>query len=207
MSASGHSFVARMHEATAATRSASVADTLEGAESGAYPSLRDLSISKNEMALLLLNRALAECIDLELQCKHARRNPPIAPVRIGPELLNRIADDVERGSDEIAARIAQIGGISQGTMKAAVVNSRLPVYELTPTACEEYERRVARVLAMFSFGILNAAGDLREVQDLRSAALLREIARRVVRRISAATAPDDEKCLPMQRRIAPSVSS
>src|SRR5262249_9602428 len=79
----------------------------------------DISQQRRTELCALLNRRLADAIDLQLQLKQAHWNVK-GPHFIGlHELFDKIAEDVETYVDEIAERAVQLGGISQGTRRAA----------------------------------------------------------------------------------------
>src|SRR6188508_3456087 len=76
----------------------------------------------------LLNRSLADCIDLQTQCKQAHWNVK-GPSFIGlHKLFDEINEDVESYVDLIAERVVQLGGVAEGTIGAAEQRSKLPDY-------------------------------------------------------------------------------
>src|SRR5215470_6230038 len=89
-----------------------------------YETKNDISQQRRTELCALLNRRLADAIDLQLQLKQAHWNVK-GPHFIGlHELFDKIAEDVETYMDEIAERVVQLGGIAQGTVRAAASHSR-----------------------------------------------------------------------------------
>src|SRR5262245_18424803 len=76
----------------------------------------------------LLNRRLADCIDLQTQCKQAHWNVK------GPSFiaLHMLFDDVNEAVEEyvdlLAERIVQLGGTARGTIQAVAEASSLEAY-------------------------------------------------------------------------------
>ena len=65
----------------------------------------------------LLNRRLADCIDLQTQCKQAHWNVK-GPSFIGlHKLFDDINTDVEEYVDLLAERVVQLGGVAEGTAR------------------------------------------------------------------------------------------
>ena len=78
----------------------------------------------------LLNQRLASAVDLQMQVKQAHWNVK-GPSFIGlHELFDKVAEAVEGHVDMIAERIAQLGGIAEGTVRVAAARSRLEEYPL-----------------------------------------------------------------------------
>src|SRR5262245_43604140 len=93
-----------------------------------YETENDISRQRRSELSALLNRRLADAIDLKLQLKQAHWNVK-GPHFIGlHELFDKIAEDVETYVDEIAERAVQLGGIAQGTVRSAASGSRLEEY-------------------------------------------------------------------------------
>ena len=65
------------------------------------------------------------------------------------ELFDKIAKDVEAYVDEIAERAVQLGGIAQGTVRAAASRSRLKEYPPTIVDGLAHVEAVAKALSTF----------------------------------------------------------
>jgi len=84
----------------------------------------------------LLNRRLADAIDLQLQSRQASWNvkgPHFMALR---ELFDQVTQGVEEDANLIAARIVQLGGMAEGTAQA--------VARRTALACDGRWKRLHR---------------------------------------------------------------
>src|SRR5947209_11652386 len=78
----------------------------------------------------ILNRRLADAIDLQLQSRQAYWNvkgPNFLSLR---DLFDKVAEGVEEYANLIAGRIAQLGGKAEGTAHAVAGRSSLDGYGL-----------------------------------------------------------------------------
>jgi starvation-inducible DNA-binding protein len=88
----------------------------------------DLSAAKRQKLCDILNQTLAELFDLHSQTKQAHwttRGPNFWQLH---RLFDEIADAVEPFIDEVAERIAQLGGLPKGTARMAASSSKLPEF-------------------------------------------------------------------------------
>src|SRR5690349_22221864 len=96
-----------------------------------YSTKNDLPESARREAIGLLNQRLADCIDLQTQCKQAHWNVK-GPSFIGlHELFDDIYAAVGDYVDLIAERVVQLGGIAEGTARAVAGRTTLLDYPLT----------------------------------------------------------------------------
>src|SRR5690348_4241402 len=78
----------------------------------------------------ILNHHLADIIDLGLQTKQAHWNVK-GPHFIGlHELFDKVAEELEEYTDEIAERAVELGGTALGTVDVVAKTSRLRPYPL-----------------------------------------------------------------------------
>src|SRR5258708_12196617 len=86
----------------------------------------------------LLNRRLADAIDLQLQSRQASWNvkgPHFMALR---ELFDKVAHGVEEDANLIAARIVQLGGMAEGTAQAVARRTALDAYRLATAPGNPY---------------------------------------------------------------------
>jgi len=136
---------------------------------------KDRRVEMNE----LLNRRLASAVDLHLQLKQAHWNVK-GPSFIGlHELFGKVANSVESYVDLIAARIVQLGGIAEGTLRVTVKRSELDEYPLD--IADGMAHVVAVILALATFGrdARHTITDARKLGDIITADLFNEISRGV----------------------------
>jgi starvation-inducible DNA-binding protein len=85
--------------------------------------------SQNSGTLIqLLNARLADAIDLLYQAKQAHWNVTGRGFYALHELFEKISDELREHVDDIAERVAQLGGEAEGTIRMASEASALPEY-------------------------------------------------------------------------------
>jgi starvation-inducible DNA-binding protein len=114
-----------------------------------YETENDLSQSRRFELNALLNLRLASAVDLQLQLKQAHWNVK-GPNFIGlHELFDKVNAAVAGYVDLIAERVAQLGGIAEGTVRVAAARTRLPEYPLSIAEGPAHVEAVARGLSLF----------------------------------------------------------
>ena len=142
-----------------------------------YETENDLPKSARSELNTLVNQRLADVIDLQLQLKQAHWNVK-GPNFIGlHELFDKIAEEVESYVDEIAERIVQLGGIAQGTVRAAAACSRLEEYPLTIADGSAHVEAVAKALSTFGREARLSIDEANALEDADTADLFTEVSR------------------------------
>jgi starvation-inducible DNA-binding protein len=142
-----------------------------------YETENDISQQRRSELTGLLNRRLADAIDLQLQLKQAHWNVK-GPHFIGlHELFDKIAEDVETYVDEIAERAVQLGGITQGTVRAAAASSRLEEYPATIADGSAHVEAVAKALSTFGREARVSIDEANALDDADTADLFTEVSR------------------------------
>jgi len=122
----------------------------------------------------ILNRRLADAIDLQLQSRQAYWNakgPTFLSLR---ELFDKVAKGVEAYANLIAERIVQLGGKAEGTAQAVAGRSALDGYG---PARAGHSETLATTLADFGRHTRYASAQATDLSDADTAALFTEIAR------------------------------
>src|ERR1051325_9884556 len=120
-----------------------------------YETENDIPEQRRSELNALMNQQLANALDLQLQIKQAHWNVK-GPHFIGlHELFDKIHEDVEDYVDLIAERIAQLGGIAEGTVRVSAKRSRLEEYPLDIADGSEHIEAVARALSTFGHDVRN----------------------------------------------------
>jgi starvation-inducible DNA-binding protein len=88
----------------------------------------DMKQKLRERMIDLLNRQLADTLDLYTQVKQAHWNVKGANFIALHELFDKLAEDLEEPVDDIAERITALGGVARGTARIAAQDSRLPEF-------------------------------------------------------------------------------
>src|SRR6476660_9757084 len=112
-----------------------------------YRTKNDLSEQTRVEVIGLLNQRLADCIDLQTQCKQAHWNVK-GPVFIAlHKLFDEVNEDVEEYVDLIAERVVQLGGIAEGTARIVAQRSALIDYPLALSSGEEHVAALSDALS------------------------------------------------------------
>jgi starvation-inducible DNA-binding protein len=144
-----------------------------------FSTKNDLPESTRAEVMPLLNQRLAECIDLQLQCKQAHWNVK-GPSFIGlHKLFDEVYEAVEEYVDMIAERIVQLGGIAEGTVGAVEGRSTLVDYPLALSTGAEHVAALSDALSGFARAARVGIEEMQELNDADSADMLTEISRGV----------------------------
>jgi starvation-inducible DNA-binding protein len=144
-----------------------------------YATRSGLRAAAREQVVGLLNRRLADAIDLQTQCKQAHWNVK------GPSFiaLHKLFDEVyigmERYVDLLAERVVQLGGVAEGTARIVAERSELDEYPIGIGAGGEHVKCLASALASFGTRIRFAIEEVDTLEDAGSADLCTEISRGV----------------------------
>src|SRR5712691_2265828 len=125
----------------------------------------------------LLNRRLADALDLQLQSRQAYWNvkgPHFMALR---KLFNQIAQGVQGYANLIAERIVQLGGVAEGTAHAVAGRSALDGHALATALGSGPIDALAQKLTDFGRHARYASAQASELHDAETAALLTEIGR------------------------------
>src|SRR5438876_8267556 len=95
-----------------------------------HPTQNDLREKVRRAMIDLLNQQLADVLDLGMQAKQAHWNVK-GPHFIGlHELFDKVAEELEEFTDDIAERAVELGGVAHGTSHIVSKHSRLKAYPL-----------------------------------------------------------------------------
>ncbi len=144
-----------------------------------YSTKNDLPERARIEAIELLNQRLADCIDLQTQCKQAHWNVKGPTFIALHKLFDEINADVAEYVDLIAERIVQLGGIAEGTVGAVEGRSTLVDYPLTLSTGAEHVAALSDALAAFGRTVRIGIEEMNELEDAGSADILTEISRGV----------------------------
>jgi starvation-inducible DNA-binding protein len=78
--------------------------------------------------IALLGQQLANLADLHSQTKHAHWNVKGPVFWSLHKLFDELAEKAENATDEVAERLAGLGGVAAGTVRQAAAASKLPEY-------------------------------------------------------------------------------
>jgi starvation-inducible DNA-binding protein len=144
-----------------------------------YPTKNDLPEAARREAIELLNQRLADCIDLQTQCKQAHWNVKGPAFIALHKLFDEVNEDVEEYVDLIAERVVQLGGIAEGTVGVVAKRSSLIDYPLALSSGSEHVAALSDALAMFGRTARVGIAEMNELEDADSADILTEVSRGV----------------------------
>ncbi len=151
--------------------------TAEPSAVAPFKTANDLPVDRRRDLNQLLNRSLADAVDLQMQMKQAHWNVK-GPSFIGlHELFDKVGSDVGGYSDMIAERVVQLGGIAEGTVRVAASRSRLPEYPLDISEGIAHVHAAARALSIFGQAVRHATDAATELNDADTADLFVEVSR------------------------------
>ena len=142
-----------------------------------YATRNSLPAAAREQVAGLLNRRLADAIDLLSQCKQAHWNVK------GPQFiaLHKLFDEVHASVtdyvDQIAERVVQLGGIAEGTIRVAAERSELDEYPIVMADGADHVKCLSVALAAFGSRMRFAVQEMDELEDVGSADLCTQVSR------------------------------
>ncbi|MGH7518395.1 MAG: DNA starvation/stationary phase protection protein Dps [Gemmatimonadales bacterium] len=144
-----------------------------------YATKNDLAESGRLEAVGLLNQRLADCIDLQTQCKQAHWNVKGPAFIALHQLFDDLNEEVEEYVDLLAERVVQLGGVAEGTAAVVAQRSTLIDYPLTLATGAEHVAALSDALAGFGRTVRIGIEEMNELEDADSADILTEISRGV----------------------------
>lgn len=127
----------------------------------------------------LLNRQLADLLDLGLQAKQAHWNVKGAQFASLHALFDEVAEELGELSDELAERAVALGGVALGTAQAIARDTRLPAYPLDAFDGADHLWALSATLSQFTQSTREAIDTIAAVGDAGSADVLTQISRAV----------------------------
>ena len=142
-----------------------------------YKTRNSLPEEQRAKLVELLNRRLADSIDLMLQAKEAHWNVKGPQFITLHDLFGQIAHSVEEYVDLLAERVVQLGGDAQGTAYTVTRRTSLARYPLEIADGNGHTEALATVLASFGNHVRYAIGQATDLRDADSADIFTEISR------------------------------
>src|SRR5262245_7567185 len=142
-----------------------------------FKTKNDLAETVRVMVVELLNARLADAIDLQTQTKQAHWNVKGPNFIALHELFDKINEEVEDYVDDLAERAVQLGGVAEGTARAAAKRSTLSEYPANTVDGRSHVEALSSALAAFGKSVRKGIDSANELGDLDTADLLTEISR------------------------------
>ncbi len=143
------------------------------------PTRNNLPVETRDQMIVLLNRQLADAVDLWSQTKQAHWNVKGPQFFQLHELFDTLADAVGGYVDLLAERATALGGAALGTVRLAAATSRLPEYPRTLTDGMAHVEALADRYAHYAATTRAAIDAATAAGDAATADLLTEVARGV----------------------------
>jgi starvation-inducible DNA-binding protein len=142
-----------------------------------YRTENDIPQNNRSELNALMNLRLASAVDLQMQMKQAHWNVK-GPNFIGlHQLFDQVDEAVESYVDLIAERIVQLGGVAEGTVRAAALRSHLPEYPLDIADGMSHVDAVATALSTFGEAVRGTIYEANALDDADTADLFTEVSR------------------------------
>jgi starvation-inducible DNA-binding protein len=142
-----------------------------------FATKNDLPAEVRTRGVDLLNRRLADCIDLQTQCKQAHWNVKGPSFISLHKLFDDINADVGEYVDLLAERVVQLGGVAEGTARCAAERSTLSEYPMDIFDGGDHVEALSSALAAFGGACREAIETTDGMGDADTADILTEISR------------------------------
>ena len=142
-----------------------------------FPTKNDLPEATRAWVADLLNKRLADCIDLQTQCKQAHWNVKGPTFIALHKLFDEINADVEAYVDLLAERVVQLGGTAEGTARMVAERTTLDEYPQAVASGEAHVDALSSALAAFGSGTRKAIDQVDQLEDADTVDILTEISR------------------------------
>ena len=146
-------------------------------ETKLFPTKNDLPEATRVRVADLLNKRLADCIDLQTQCKQAHWNVKGPTFIALHKLFDDINEEVEEYVDLLAERVVQLGGTAEGTARMVAGRTTLDEYPQTLASGEGHVDALSSALATFGSGMRKAIDQVDQLEDADTVDILTEISR------------------------------
>lgn len=143
----------------------------------AFPTRVSLRPQARAQLVDLLNRRLADVVDLQLQAKHAHWNVRGGNFLPLHELFDRVAAAAGAHADLLAERAVQLGGLAEGLLPAVASRSELAGHRPPLSADADYIGGMANALAALGDRLRQGIIESEAVGDAATADILTEISR------------------------------
>jgi starvation-inducible DNA-binding protein len=142
-----------------------------------FKTKNDLPEESRTKAVELLNARLADCIDLQTQCKQAHWNVKGPNFIALHELFDQVNEAVEDYVDDIAERAVQLGGVAEGTARMVAKRSALAEYPAKAVDGRSHVEGLSSALAAFGTAARKGIDQSNDLGDLDTADLFTEVSR------------------------------
>ncbi len=139
----------------------------------------DLPEATRAKIVELLNGRLAPAIDLYLQAKQAHWNVKGQSFIALHELFDGVAKVAQTAADDMAERVAQLGGNARGTLQAVSKASSLKEYPIAISDGRDHVEALSSALAAFGADVRSAVDEAEDLEDWGTVDLFTEVSRNI----------------------------
>ena len=150
--------------------------TVTTAES-VFATRNDLPAASRTQVAELLNRRLADALDLQSQCKQAHWNVKGPQFIALHKLFDEVYADVAEYADLLAERIVQLGGVAYGTVRDVAEASELDQYPTSISAGEDHVKSLSAAVAAFASRMRRTIDEADDLDDTATTDICTEITR------------------------------
>lgn len=143
----------------------------------AFETRINLAPAVRTKCIALLQAQLADALDLASQVKHAHWNvkgPHFIPLH---ELFDKLHEELEEEVDDLAERIAALGGHANGTLRQGAAMSRLPEFPADAVDGSAHLKALADRYAAFAATTRSALDAADAAGDKATADLFTQVVR------------------------------
>ncbi len=144
-----------------------------------FQTKNDLSSEVRQKIVEMLNRQLADTLDLYTQTKHAHWNVKGTDFYQLHELFDELAEDVFKFIDPIAERATALGGYAHGTLRMATGNSSLPEYPREAIDGRQHVDALIERFSKYAASTRKAIDAAQDEDDMGTAELFTDIVRAI----------------------------
>jgi starvation-inducible DNA-binding protein len=142
-----------------------------------FKTRNDLPASSRTQVAELLNRRLADALDLQSQCKQAHWNVKGPQFIALHKLFDDVYADVTEYADLLAERIVQLGGVAYGTVRDVAEASEMDEYPTSISSGEDHVKSLSAAIAAFASRMRLAIGETDDLDDAATVDICTEITR------------------------------
>jgi len=139
----------------------------------------DLREKTRRAMIELLNQNLADVLDLGLQAKQAHWNVKGPSFIALHELFDKVAEELEEFTDDIAERAVELGGVALGTVQIVSKHSRLAAYPVNASSGQAHIAALSGALAKCGKAVRAAIESATKAGDADTADLFTGVSRGV----------------------------
>lgn len=137
----------------------------------------DIPEKKRHQITNILNQHLASAIDLSYQAKQAHWNVKSRNFRDLHSLFDDLYSAINQGVDDLAERIAQLGGQAEGTVQVVTKKTYLRPLSIGLFEGDKLLEAIADGVAVYAKCIRKSIDEMGPLKDAASGDLLTEISR------------------------------